>query len=128
MALFVAVSLLCAHPARATTPGEGDSDDTSPVFEGFLCFPPMTPPKLLEGPPIEYTPEAIAAGAKGTLIAKCVITREGRIRDCEVIKGVEPMNDVVVKALQARRYTPVMFQGTPVEVKYTFTVRLTPAK
>jgi protein TonB len=84
----------------------------------------MTPPALLGGPVIEYTNEARLAGVEGTLIARCVITVEGSVRDCRVIKGLPHMSEAVVDALHGRRYRPVMFQGRPVSVSYVFTLRL----
>ncbi|QSQ22931.1 energy transducer TonB [Pyxidicoccus parkwayensis] len=74
----------------------------------------MTKPVKVDGPPVQLTPEAIATRVHGLMLVKCVITREGQMRDCRVIKGLEPMNETVVKALEASRYTPVMFQGKPV--------------
>jgi protein TonB len=84
----------------------------------------MTPPVLLSGAPIEYTSLARAAEVEGTLIAKCVITREGRMRDCRILKGLAYMDEAVVEALETRRYRPVTFQGDPVSVSYHVTVRL----
>ncbi|MCY1015096.1 energy transducer TonB [Pyxidicoccus sp. MSG2] len=84
----------------------------------------MTPPVMLSGAPIEYTSLARAAEVEGTLIAKCVITREGQMRDCRVLKGLAYMDEAVVEALETRRYRPVTFQGSPVSVSYHVTVRL----
>ncbi|MCP3141059.1 energy transducer TonB [Pyxidicoccus xibeiensis] len=84
----------------------------------------MTPPSQVGGRPIEYTPQARAAQVEGTLIAKCVITAEGHVRDCRIIKGVAHMDEAVIDALHSRRYRPVTFQGRPVSVSYVFTIRL----
>ena len=98
---------------------------TNPEAIHCAPFEPLPPLELMEGPPIQYTPEAIAARVQGTMLVKCIITREGRVRDCRVIKGLEPMNEVVVKALLARRYKPVVVQGKPVDLSHIFTIRLT---
>ncbi|WP_164017149.1 energy transducer TonB [Pyxidicoccus trucidator] len=84
----------------------------------------MTPPVLMGGTPIDYTPAARAARVEGTLIAKCVVTVEGRVRDCRLIKGLPHMDESVVDALESRRYRPVTYQGRAVSVSYVFTVRL----
>ena len=84
----------------------------------------MTPPVLLGGQNIDYTPEARVARVEGTLIAKCVITVDGSVRDCRVIKGLAHMDAAVVEALHSRRYRPVTFQNRPVSVSYVFTIRL----
>lgn len=84
----------------------------------------MTPPTQVRTTPIEWTPAARAAGVEGTLIAKCVITTEGEVRDCRVIKGLPHMNEAVVDALESWRYRPVTYQGKAVSVSYVFTLRL----
>jgi protein TonB len=84
----------------------------------------MTPPTQVRVTPIDYTPAARAAQVEGTLIAKCVITVEGSVRDCRVIKGLPHMDEAVVDALESWRYRPVTYQGKAVSVSYVFTLRL----
>ncbi|NMO16258.1 energy transducer TonB [Pyxidicoccus fallax] len=86
--------------------------------------PGMTPPVMLGGQPIAYTPGALAAGVEGTLVAKCTITVDGQVKDCRVIKGLPHMNEAVLESLHSRRYRPVTYQGRPVSVSYSFTVKL----
>ncbi len=100
-------------------PGQGGTGtDVLPFGAG------MTPPSLVGGPNITYTEEARIAGVEGVMIAKCVITEEGRVRNCRIIKGLPHMDEAVMDALEARRYRPVMFQGKSVTVSYVFTLRL----
>jgi protein TonB len=84
----------------------------------------MTPPTQVRVTPIDYTPAARAAQVEGTLIARCVITVEGSVRDCRVIKGLPHMDEAVVDALESWRYRPVTYQGKAVSVSYVFTLRL----
>jgi protein TonB len=84
----------------------------------------MTAPQLLTGTPLQYTREALEARVEGLLIARCVITREGEVEDCRVIKGLPHMSDTVVSALETRRYSPVKYQGRPISVIYNFHVKL----
>ncbi len=84
----------------------------------------MTPPVRLSGPPIQYTREALAARVQGLLIARCVVTQEGRVQDCRIIRGLPHMDGAVLQALTHWRYRPVHYQGKPVSVKYTFNIRL----
>lgn len=84
----------------------------------------MTRPRLLAGPELRYTQEALAARVEGTMVVKCVITREGDAQDCRVLKGLPHLSESVRQALEARHYTPVTFQGRPVSVSYTFNVRM----
>ncbi|QSQ27643.1 energy transducer TonB [Pyxidicoccus parkwayensis] len=96
----------------------------APVEEHIPFVGGMTPPVLLRGAPIEYTPQALQAGVEGTLVARCVITREGEMRDCRILKGMAHMDEAVLQALNTRHYSPVTFQGSPVSVTYNVTVRL----
>lgn len=84
----------------------------------------MTPPRLMGSPGIEYTHQALAARVEGTMIAKCVITVRGDVKDCRIIKGLPHMNESVLDALHNRRYSPVQYQGRTVSVSYVFTLKL----
>ncbi|RKH59715.1 energy transducer TonB [Corallococcus aberystwythensis] len=117
---------------------DGDPDSTSPI--GSVGVPVintaptgtdvlpfqggMTPPRMLSGSLLDYTLEARRAGVEGMIIAKCVITTEGRVRDCRIIKGLPFMDDAVLEALYSREYQPLTFQGRPVNVSYTFNIKL----
>ncbi|NOK10191.1 energy transducer TonB [Corallococcus exercitus] len=61
---------------------------------------------------------------KGEAIFQCVLTHAGRAEDCQLKKREGAVSDAqVTEALhqiQAREYKPVRFNGTPVDVSYTF--------
>jgi protein TonB len=82
----------------------------------------MTRPEKVSGPSAEYTREALEARVAGTMIVKCVITTEGRVERCRIIKPLPHMERAVLDALTSSRYKPVTFQGRPVQVDYTFTL------
>lgn len=84
----------------------------------------MTPPRLLSAAPLEYTREAREARIEGLLIARCVITREGAVEGCRIIKGLPHMDEAVLSALETRRYAPVTYQGRPISVIYNFHIKL----
>ena len=84
----------------------------------------MTVPAIIYAPELEYTQEAIERGVQGQMTVKCVIGRDGSVRDCQVLKGVPFMNGSVVDALERRRYHPATSNGKPIDVYYTFSVRL----
>ena len=99
--------------------------NTAPTGTEVLVFQGgMTPPKMLSGSQINYTQEARRAGVEGTMIVKCVITTEGRVRDCRILKGLPFMEEAVMDALSSRTYQPLTFQGRPVNVSYVFNIRL----
>jgi TonB family protein len=94
--------------------------DVVPFGEG------MTRPVLIQpGRPITYTREAIAARVEGVSIVRCVITAEGTVERCKVIKPLPFMDEAVLEHLQSQRFQPVTYQGKPVSVGYNFSVRLT---
>jgi TonB family protein len=84
----------------------------------------MVAPALISGPEPEYTPEAIERGVEGLMTVKCVVGADGAVRKCRVLKGLPFMNTSVLEALARRRYRPATAQGRPVDVFYTFNLRL----
>jgi periplasmic protein TonB len=90
----------------------------------------MTRPVLISGPGgkmvPEYTPQAREAQVEGTMLVQCTITPEGSVTSCKIIKPVPLMETQVLQFLAGSKYTPVMFQGRPVQVNYVlkFTFKL----
>jgi periplasmic protein TonB len=84
----------------------------------------MTAPTLVSGPDPEYSEKAIERGVEGLMVVKCVVTVAGTVHDCRVLKGLPYMDRAVVDALERRRYTPAALNGKPLEVDYTFKIRL----
>jgi protein TonB len=76
----------------------------------------------------DYTREAREARIQGLMIVKCVITVEGKVQNCQIIKPIPHMEGAVLSWLQASRYTPVTFQGKPQQVSYVFNFKLTLAQ
>jgi protein TonB len=98
--------------------GTGTSTEVVPFGEG------MARPKRLSGDDPRYSREALEAEVEGTMIVKCVIETDGRLQNCRVIKSMPHMERAVLDALGTHRYSPMTFQGRPVRVDYTFTIRL----
>ncbi len=84
----------------------------------------MTESKLIGGPEIVYTEKALEREVQGTMIVKCVLTAEGRVHGCRVVRSLPFMDRAAIDALEKRRYTPVTMGGRPIEVMYTFKVTL----
>ncbi|MBM7115013.1 TonB family protein [Archangium primigenium] len=84
----------------------------------------MPRPVEVQGKDIVYTREALAARVEGTMLLKCIITTQGGVEGCRVIKGLPHMNEAVVDALQSRTYKPILVQGQAVAVDYPFTIRI----
>jgi periplasmic protein TonB len=83
----------------------------------------MERPRLMAGSPPGYSKQARAASVEGTVLVKCVITTSGSLRDCRIIKGLPFLDEQVLDALASQRYTPVTFQGRPVDVEYVLTFK-----
>lgn len=88
----------------------------------------MTPPSMIAGPPVEYTQRvaqaAIAHGVEGVVSLRCVVTLEGSVQQCKVVRGLPFVDAVVIEAIQRRRYRPAERGGRPVAVWYVFSVQL----
>jgi TonB family protein len=84
----------------------------------------MTAPKFVSGPDPEYTAQAIDHEVSGEVVAKCLITAEGSVHDCRVLKGQPFMDRAVVDALERRKYSPALREGKPIPVDYTFKISL----
>lgn len=65
---------------------------------------------------ITYSQEARAAHIEGKMLLKCVITVDGSVTNCRVIKGLPMVTKEVLEAVSHAKFTPVMFQGKPVAV------------
>jgi len=101
------------------------SSDTLPFGPG------MTRPERLSGPIPQYTKEALENRIEGLTVIRCTITVEGEVKKCIILKPLPFMEQAILDALYETRYKPVTFQGKPVQVDYTFNIRMSlpiPAK
>jgi protein TonB len=85
----------------------------------------MTPPRVLSGPNPEYTDQALEHEVEGLMVVKCIVSVEGAVRNCRILQSLPFMDRAVISALEHRRYSAALFQGKPIEVDYTFKIRLT---
>jgi protein TonB len=83
--------------------------------------PGMTRPQQISGVPPTYSREARAARVEGKVLVRCVITVTGEVRNCQVIKGVPMLTELVLASLQSSRFTPVHYRGVPQAIQYLFT-------
>jgi protein TonB len=60
------------------------------------------------------------------MVVKCVISAQGRAERCRALKGLPSLDEAVLAALRARRYSPATFQGRAVAVDYLFKLCLRP--
>ncbi len=91
-----------------------------------VAFEPsaMTRPQRVSGREPQLTAQARAERVRGTALVRCVVTREGRVTNCRLLNGLPYMEQELLEALSTWRVTPVMAQGKPLDVDYTFVVRI----
>jgi hypothetical protein len=82
----------------------------------------------LWGPELVYTPEAVEQGVKGRMVIRCVITRAGLATSCRVLEPLPLMVQPALDMIASSRYQPVLWNGKPVDMAYTFTFHLKPPK
>lgn len=132
--LVLALACGCAPVERRARPsrpdpsacGEGVRMPAAAIDPDTLPpdLPNLTRPVFLSGPNPRYTQAALDRAVEGRLVARCVISAEGTVRDCCVRQGLPLMNAAVIGALQQRRYRPAMKDGRPIDVWYWFFIDL----
>ncbi|OJH35259.1 hypothetical protein BON30_40120 [Cystobacter ferrugineus] len=112
--------------ARASEPRRPQMDGRSLESGEPVAFNPslMTRPQRVSGREPRLTPEAQAERVRGTALVRCVATREGRVTNCRLLNGLPYMNQELLEALSTWRVTPATVQGKPIDVDYTFVVRI----
>lgn len=69
--------------------------------------------------------ESVRQSGSALAIVQCVITVQGTLEECRVIKGIPGLEDIT-QQMASWRYSPVTFQGTPARVRYTFNIKIVP--
>ncbi|QDF05782.1 M56 family metallopeptidase [Myxococcus xanthus] len=93
--------------------------------------PGITPPRFLSGerihlPNIAYGIQSHFGGfPKGAVVARCIITAQGSVTDCQPIQGLRGLEEGVIRTLSTWRYEPATLNGKPVAVRYVFDVWFT---
>lgn len=96
-----------------------------PAPSGPLKFDDaMVAPVKLSGPDPEYTEKALEHEVQGEMAVQCIVSVDGLVRECHVLRGLLFMDSAVVDALKKRRYRPALLQGKPVEVEFLFKIKL----
>ena len=80
-----------------------------------------TRPQQISGTAPSYSREALAARVEGKVLVRCVIQTSGEVKDCQVLKGVPMLTDVVLASLRTSRFSPVIYRGLPQAIQYLFT-------
>ena len=75
-----------------------------------------------------YAQELREAGIEGKVILQAIVTKDGHIRDVEVLKSTNPghgLEEAAIEAVKQWRYKPAMKDNRPVEVYFTIRMDFT---
>ena len=121
-----ALILLALLPACGGSPREVDAPQSAnvvhyPASSPVLPFGAgMTRPERISGDDPRPSMAAVAAGARGLVLVKCVVRTSGEVTNCRFVKSIALLDQAVLDALKTWRVKPVYFRGSPVEVDYVF--------
>lgn len=77
----------------------------------------VTPPVAIHKVQPPYPPSMVRIGMPATVVVRCVIDRNGRVRDPQVVvPAMQPFNEEVVRAVRQWRFRPGSLNGQAVEV------------
>jgi len=79
----------------------------------------MTRPIQISGPPVTA---GIKGQTPGLWVGRCIITEDGAITECKVIRSLPMIDAQLIRNLEAQKYSPVTYQGKPQRVYYTFKI------
>jgi TonB family protein len=85
----------------------------------------MAASMLIERTPPSYPPIAEAARVQGTVVLRATISKEGTIKNLEVVSGPAMLQQASLDAVRAWRYRPYLLNNEPVEVETTINVIFT---
>jgi len=70
-----------------------------------------------------YPLEAKQGHIEGTVIIQCTIDKQGNVTNLRVVSGPPSLVDATVEAVKHWKYRPYRYNGEPVDVETTITVR-----
>ena len=85
----------------------------------------VTPPVGIYKPAPPYPQHMVKIRMNATVVIRCVIDKNGRVRDPQVIvpASMAPFNDAVINTVKTWRFTPGSYNGQAVESYLNLTVR-----
>jgi TonB family protein len=86
----------------------------------------VTVENLLHKVPPEYPAPALAAKIGGTVVFAALLSRDGSVKQVQVISGQPELIDAATVAVKQWKYKPTLLDGKGVEVETTISVRFDP--
>jgi protein TonB len=104
-------------------PVEPSPEPERTVVDAWVEIDPPTPVSRVEP---RYTEAARRAGVQGVVILGLIIDPDGAVESITVHRGLPlGLTQNAVQAVEQWRFTPSVFHGRKVSVRYTLTVRFT---
>lgn len=107
-------------------PGAGsESGEPQPIEElPIQLTPDMTPPVLVQRVDPVYPEIAIKSKTQGVVILEAIIDRSGQVVDARIVRDLSMgCGSAALQAVRQWRYRPAAFNGRPIAVYLTVTVR-----
>lgn len=108
-------------PTVPPPPPPDPPKQTGPVRVADL---PIAPRKTVDTRPI-YPEIARAARVEGTVVMEAVLDPAGQVTQIRVIRSIPLLDQAAIDAVRQWRYTPSVYNGRPVSVLMTITIRFT---
>ncbi len=75
------------------------------------------------GQPLVYPAEMVMLGIEGHVDVECMVTVEGKSRDCDVVSSTHPVfTAAALSYVEAATYHPAVRAGMPVEERHTWRI------
>lgn len=103
-----------------------DAGPVQPQVEEKVYQPhEVAAPVLLRKVDPRYPPQLQRVGVPATVVVRCIIDKQGNVRDAEVVvpASMAPFNTEVLNVLPQWKYKPATFAGKPVDSYLMLTVR-----
>jgi protein TonB len=134
-------------PGTGTVPGpvgqpwgvDGSAGDPNAPPSSIISSGPVTPPTVYEvsgevkSPVIitrvepAYPAPMVFRRMSATVVVRCIIGRDGSVREPQVVVGaLEPFNVAVINAVRQWKFKPGTLRGQPVDTYLNLTVTFTP--
>jgi protein TonB len=83
----------------------------------------MTPPRKIQDVAPVYPPIAQSARVQGSVVIEATIGTDGHVQDARVLRSIPLLDAAALDAVRQWEFSPALFNGVPVPVIMTITVR-----
>jgi TonB family protein len=106
-----------ASAANAAVPTQGDASlSGSAVPQRVKVSQGVSAGLLVHKVQPLYPPDARRLGIQGSVLLRATISKEGQVKDVQLVSGSKELAPAAIGAVQQWRYRPYLLLGNPVEV------------